>query len=151
MTTLTAGQPAGQRREAGPRTTLLLLRVSTALVAVATVAQPVLAGIYLGGDADALGLHEANAHVVFSLMFIQGCVAIAYWLVGTGRGWPALAAFALVALVFVQEALGYARLLALHIPVGVATVLLVVLLTIWVFGPAARRPGRRRSRREGSS
>lgn len=123
-----------------PRGTLLALRLVVAPHTVLAVLQPVFAGIYLTGDVDALLWHGLiNGHVVQLLGIIQPIVAIFFVTVGRGRLVPLTAAI----LVFLAEggqiAMGYARELAVHIPLGVTIVAGQLLLALWVFGPHARR------------
>lgn len=90
------------QRQAGLRRTLWLLRATLVAHAAAAAAQPVLAGRYLSGDFDALGLHGANAGIVLLLDLTAFGAAVLYWLVGRGRGWPSL----VLATLFVLETAG---------------------------------------------
>lgn len=125
--------------------TLWLLRTLSLLLLLAVLAQPVLAGIYLSGQWDALGLHSANAVLVESLSFFLVFAALLYWLAGRGRGVVALTTAGLFLAVVMQAGFGYGRQLGLHIPLGVAVVTATVLFTIWVCrrgARASRRPWR---------
>lgn len=126
----------------GPRITLWLLRGTTALLLVAVLAQPVLAGMYLAGQWDALGVHSGNAVLVELLGYTLALVGLVFWLGGRGRGRYALAAVVLWFAISAQAGFGYARLLALHIPLGVTVVTGAVLFTLWVFRGSARIPRR---------
>jgi uncharacterized membrane protein (UPF0182 family) len=139
--TLTA-EPAAVARNAGPRVTLWLLRAVTLLFLLAVLVQPVLAGLYLSGEWDALGIHSGNAVLVELLGQVLVLTALAYWLAGRGRGRFALAAVLLWLAVGMQAGFGYARLLGLHIPLGVAVVTASVLFAIWVWRRGARTPRR---------
>jgi len=138
VNTTTARPPAPP----GPRLTLGLLRTLAVLFLLAVLAQPVLAGLYLSGEWDALGVHSANATLVQFLSFLVLLSALAYWLAGRGRGRVALAAAVLFVAVTLQAGFGYARELGLHIPLGVALVTATVLFTIWVCGRGGRAPRR---------
>jgi hypothetical protein len=129
--------PSRQQRDVGA--TLWLLRVALAVEAITAVGHPVLAGQYLAGDFDALGVHEANAGFLFLATIGAFIAAILYRLVGRGPGWPALVLATLFVAINAQIALGTLRVLALHIPLGVAIVAITVLLAVWSFRPAARR------------
>ncbi|MQA16233.1 MAG: hypothetical protein GEV09_19420 [Pseudonocardiaceae bacterium] len=126
----------------GPRVTLWVLRTVSVLLLLAVLAQPVLAGLYLSGEWDALGLHSGNAVLVESLSFFLLLAALAYWLAGRGRGRVALAATLLFIAAVMQSGFGYARQLGLHIPLGVAVVTASVVFTVWVCRAGARTPRR---------
>lgn len=145
MDTLTEPVPAAQAAQPvrGPRVTLWVLRLMTTLHVLAVLAQPILAGDYLSGHFDALGRHSMNAHIVTGFSFLAIIAALLYRWPGRGNGWiPLVAVLLLFAEVF-QEGMGYARMLAVHIPLGVSICVLAVLLLIWVWRPSARRPRRR--------
>lgn len=102
----------------GPRATVWLLRATATAQAGLALLQPVLAGWYLSGDYDALGVHETNAAFVGFGVLGTLVGALLYRLPGRGRGWPVFVpAVLFVALVF-QFGAGYGRDLALHIPLG---------------------------------
>lgn len=125
--------------ERRPRLTLWLLRIVATLHVVLVLFQPVLAGLFLTGDVDAIDMHATVANIVaFVAMALVG-VGIAY-VVARGRLWVLLALVVLLAAVVVQAILGYARILQYHVPLGVAVVTASVLLAIWVWTPAAARP-----------
>jgi hypothetical protein len=140
-TTLTAPapNPTSPAPAPKPRATLWLLRAALTVQAVAAVAQPVLAGRYLSGDFDALAIHGGVAGVVLLTTIAAFAAAVLYWLAGRGTGWPALALVALFVAVITQIAVGALRILAIHIPLGVAIVATAVVLAVWSFRPAARR------------
>jgi hypothetical protein len=129
--------PAPRPRE--PRGSLWGLRIVAILHAVATIMQPILAGAYLSGSVDSLGIHEMNAHVVTlfaMLLFVAGLI---YAIAGRGRWRIAFAPIGMLLLEFVQEIFGYSQSLAVHIPLGVTVVLINVLFAIWTFTTGARR------------
>lgn len=146
MTTVATGhvEPATPGRADGPRATLWLLRAMLVGHAAAAVAQPILAGRYLSGDFDALGVHSANAGFVILFDMAAFGAAILYWLFGRGRGWPALALAGLYVLEIAQVVAGTNRALSIHIPLGVLIVGLAVWMAAWSFRPAARRTRPRR-------
>lgn len=138
------------RTDPRPGVTVWPVRVLATVQLVAVLAQPMLAGLYLSGDFDALGLHSANAVLIEFLALLLLVAALGYWLGGQGRGRvPAAAAVGLVAVVL-QAGFGYSRELALHVPLGVTVVLASVLATYWVWRPGVRVP-RRSWRRGGGS
>jgi hypothetical protein len=122
-----------------PRVTLWLLRALLTVQAVAAVAQPVIAGRYLSGDFDALAIHAAVAGLMMLATIAAFVAAVLYWFASRGAGWPALTLVALLVAVIAQMALGAIRVLAIHIPLGVAIVAIAVALAVWSFRPAAQR------------
>lgn len=130
-------RPAGTERR--PRLTLWSLRIAATFHLVLVLAQPVLAGLFLTGNVDAITVHStvANVLAVVELMLIG--IAVAY-VVARGRLWVLPAAVVLLVAVGLQMAVGYSRALQFHIPLGVAIVTAAVLLAIWVWTPAAARP-----------
>ncbi|GAA3598606.1 hypothetical protein GCM10022419_097700 [Nonomuraea rosea] len=111
------------------------LRAVVSAHAVAIAGQPVFAGVYLTGDYDGLSLHTAGANVVTSIGYLQLIVAIAVW-VRLRQVWPFAATAAVVAAETVQYFAGLDGALWLHLPLGVMTVVAVVLQFIDVW----RRP-----------
>ncbi|WP_169396784.1 hypothetical protein [Pseudonocardia xinjiangensis] len=111
---------------------------------LAAVAQPVLAGLFLTGDVDAIGVHG----LIGSLLTLVGMavigVALAYVLGGRGRLWVLPVAVLLFLADGFQIAAGYERQLELHIPLGVTIVVVSVLLAAWAWSPSAARPRTRR-------
>ncbi|MEV0195290.1 hypothetical protein [Nonomuraea sp. NPDC050691] len=120
-----------------PRTTPTgwMLRAVVSAHAVAIAGQPVFAGVYLTGDYAGLGLHAAGADVVTSIGYLQAIVAIAVWVRLRQIG-PFLATMAVVAAETVQYVAGLDGALWLHLPLGVMTIVAVVVQFIDVW----RRP-----------
>ncbi|WP_433556652.1 hypothetical protein ACQPWY_31525 [Pseudonocardia xinjiangensis] len=140
MDTLTPAAPVVRR----PRISLWTLRAVITVHVLAAVAQPVLAGLFLTGDIDAIGVHG----LIGSLLTLVGMavigVALAYVLGGRGRLWVLPVAVLLFLADAFQIAAGYERQLELHIPLGVAIVVVSVLLAAWAWTPSAARPRSRR-------
>ncbi|WP_345377871.1 hypothetical protein [Pseudonocardia yuanmonensis] len=132
----------GVRRPRVAPWTLWTLRVLLTVHVLAVLGQPLLAGLYLSGDVDAIAVHGAvgSALAAVGLVLIAG--AAAYVLAGRGRWWVLPATVALFFAEGLQVGFGYARQLGLHVPLGVLVVTVSVLLAAWVWAPAARR-GRR--------
>ncbi len=122
----------------GPRATLAVLRTFAVLHSLCAVGQPVLAGIYLGGDVDAIAVHEINASVVSGLGVAQLVAAVVYVWAGKGRAWPLYASLGIVLAEQVQAGLGYEGIVAIHVPLGVTVIALQLLLTVWLFRASAR-------------
>jgi hypothetical protein len=128
-------RPAEVQRR--PRLSLLVLRILVTAYLVAVLAQPVLAGLFLTGDA--ITVHGA----VGSALAAAGMVLIAAslgYVFRRGRLWVLPAMVVLFLATGLQIGMGYARTLEIHIPLGVAIVTSVVLLAIWVWSPSAALP-----------
>jgi hypothetical protein len=111
---------------------------------VAIVGQPVFAGVYMSGDYDGLRWHAVGADTVTSIGYLQAIAAIMVW-VRLRQVWPFLATLALVAAETVQYLAGMDGALWLHLPLGVMTIVALVVLFIAVWRqPLLRRPRERR-------
>jgi hypothetical protein len=119
-----------------------LFRICCTVSAVLIFNQAVFAGQFLGGSFGALHTHRENATVAGIAILVTAGSGLLLRLRG-GPGWPALASLGLFGLIAAQIALGFAHLLTVHIPLGVAIIVLTVLLTRWSWrSPApAARPG----------
>lgn len=122
-----------------PRLTLWLLRIAATLHLVLVVAQPVLAGLFLTGNVDAITVHAVVAGILAGGELVLTGIAVAY-VVARGRVWVLPVAVLLFVAVGVQMTAGYSRALQLHIPLGVAIVTTAVFLAVWAWTPAAGRP-----------
>ncbi|MEV5750865.1 hypothetical protein AB0L00_23830 [Actinoallomurus sp. NPDC052308] len=109
-----------------------VMRALVSAHVVAILAQPVFAGVYLSGDFDALRWHAAGADVVTSIGYLQVIAAIVVW-VRLRQAWPFLATLALVAAETVQYFAGMDGALWLHLPLGVLTIvgLVVLFIAVW--------------------
>ncbi|MFI9841920.1 hypothetical protein ACIHFD_33130 [Nonomuraea sp. NPDC051941] len=115
------------------------LRAVVSAHVVAIVGQPVFAGVYLTGDFDSLRWHAIGADVVTSIGYLQVVVAIVVW-IRLRQVWPFLATTAVAAAETVQYFAGLDGALWLHIPLGVMTVVALVVLFIAVWSrPLPRR------------
>jgi hypothetical protein len=113
-----------------------LLRVTVTVEALLALGQPILIGAFLQGHYGALGLHQTNATLTGAAAGVMAVAAIVYWRPGRGRPWPAWLCLVIVAAVVVQIILGYSRVLAIHIPLGVLIVTADLLLAVWVWRPS---------------
>jgi hypothetical protein len=102
--------------------------------------QAVFAGQFLGGSFGALPTHRTNATVAGISVLITAAAGLVMRLRG-GPGWPAVACLGLFALIALQILLGFQRMLTVHIPLGVAIIALMGIVT----RGAWRRPGTTRS------
>ncbi len=125
----------------------VVLRSVTVLYLLSTLLQAVLASLFITGDVDMLTLHEINSHTNLFLAFLLFLSTILVWRPVRGPVWPVAVTAVLVLAVQTQAGFGYARELALHIPLGVLLFGIAVALTGWAFTPRfdmARKSGNAR-------
>jgi hypothetical protein len=123
-----------------PRWAYLPFRIAITVAALLLFDQAVFAGQFLTGAFGALQTHRDNAtYSGIAVVVAAGC-AVLVRRPGRGPIWPVFACLGLFALVALQITLGFARALAVHIPLGVAIVVLAALLVIraWRPWPAVR-------------
>jgi len=116
---------------------LVVLRVVAVVHAVAVCLQPVLAGAYLNGSGAAMRMHEPLGLGLAFVCLAQLLMATIYWRSG-GRGSAVLVTLLLLVAEAFQISMGYARQLAVHIPLGITIVAIVCAFAVWTFRPAAR-------------
>jgi hypothetical protein len=112
-----------------------LFRVVITVEALLALGQPILIGSFLQGNYGALGLHQANATLTGIAAFVMAVTAVVYWRPGRGRAWPAWLCLGVAAAIVGQIILGYSRVLAVHIPLGVLIIAADLLLVVWVWRP----------------
>ncbi len=130
-------RPAGTAR--GPRLSLWLLRVVATVHLVMVLAQPVLAGLFLTGNVDAITVHGTVGSLLAAVSLVLAVTSVGYVL-RRGRLWVLPVTVALFLAVGFQIGLGHDRSLGVHVPLGVAIVTASVLVVGWVWSPAAARP-----------
>ncbi|MBN9108432.1 MAG: hypothetical protein J0I34_06590 [Pseudonocardia sp.] len=145
MDTVAPAPPEPDAPPRGPHVTLWLVRIVVTLHLLAVLCQPILAGLFLTGDVEAIEIHGLVGSIVGLLTIGTIAVAIAYVTGGRGRLWVLPVAVVLFLVEGFQIGIGYARTLQVHIPLGVAIVVTSVLLAIWAWSPSATRPRRSRS------
>jgi len=106
-------------------------RVAITLAALMLVLQAVLAGQFLAGTFGALGMHRDNATYAGIMVLVAAACALLVWRPGRGPLWPFLATLALFGLIAVQIGLGFGRVLAVHVPLGLAIIALCGRLALW--------------------
>ena len=134
----TLPRPAQATRR--PRVSLWSLRLVITVHLVAVLAQPVLAGLFLTGDVDAIGVHGLVGSLLALVAMIVIAATLAYVIGGRGRLWVLPVGLALFLADGMQIGFGHAKELQLHVPLGVAIVTASVLLAAWVWSPSAARP-----------
>jgi hypothetical protein len=103
------------------------------------LAQPVLAGLFLTGDVDAITVHATVGMSLAAVSLVLIGVTLVYVL-RRGRLWVLPVVIALFLVVGLQIGLGFSRSLELHVPLGVAIATASGLLAVWVWSPSAARP-----------
>jgi hypothetical protein len=124
---------SGPKVKRKPRVTLWMLRIVLLLHAGLVIAQPILAGYFLSGEADAIDVHSPIGSTLWMVAMLQFVVAVLYWRPGGGRLWPALVTLVLFFADFVQLVFGHLQNFAVHVPLGTAIVVTVVSMTVWSF------------------
>ncbi|HWD63328.1 MAG TPA: hypothetical protein VG369_12580 [Humibacter sp.] len=109
-----------------------VFRVVVTLHLLAVIAQPVFAGVYLSGDFDALGWHEMGANIVTGFGYAQLIVAIVAFVRLRVR-WALPMSIGVAVAETLQYYVGEHGPLWLHIPLGVAIVVALVMqfVTVW--------------------
>lgn len=132
----TLARPAARR----PRLTSWALRAVLSAHLLAVLAQPVLAGLYLTGDVDAIGWHATVGSTLAALALAVVVAAAGHVLVRRRSWWLLGAAVLLFLADGLQIGMGYERELEIHIPLGVAIVVASVLLAGWSWSPRPAGP-----------
>ncbi|GEL19069.1 hypothetical protein [Pseudonocardia asaccharolytica] len=128
---------------AGAAPDLVPLRITAVSAAAVLLAQPVWAGLFITGQVSYLGAHGGGAFVALLLVLCQLVAVLVLWRPGHGSPGPVLYSVAELGLVITQMALGGARVLAVHIPLGVALIGTALLFARWACSDrGARRRGR---------
>lgn len=122
-------RPLLRRAVAGYWPFRVAITVSTLLFAE----QPVFAGQFLAGEFDSLHTHRVNATIAGIAMLVTAAMAALIRWSARGPLWPALACLTLFGLTAGQIALGFARVLTVHVPLGVTIIVLAVMLTVWAW------------------
>ncbi|MFC4944017.1 hypothetical protein [Pseudonocardia sp. GCM10023141] len=133
----TLARPAEARRAPA---TLWLLRCVITVHLMAVLGQPVFAGLFLTGDVKAIQVHAMVGSMLAAFDLLVIVAALLHVIGGRGRFWVLPVAVVLFLAVGLQIGMGYARILQVHVPLGVAIVTASVLLAIWVWSPSSRRP-----------
>lgn len=128
-----------------PRWPWWVFRCCISIAAVLVFDQAFFAGQFLAGSYGSLDTHQANAFLVNGVVLISAAAAVLLRWPGRGPLWPAAACLGLAVLVGVQIAVGFTRVLAVHVPLGVTIIGLTILLAGWAWrrhpaGPPAPDP-----------
>jgi hypothetical protein len=112
----------------------LLFGIAVTVEAVLAFVQPVLAGSLLAGHYDMLAAHRYGAFATIAVAAVMTVLAVLVRRSG-GPRWLAPLCVAIVLVEGGQISLGYQRILAVHVPLGVVLATGLVLLLIWVWRP----------------
>jgi hypothetical protein len=123
-------------REQVRRWPIWSFRLAVTAAAVLAFDQAVFAGQFLSGTYGALRLHRDLANYTVGAIAVSIVTAILWRRAGAGPRWPPAAAVTLFALTALQTFLGYRLVLAVHIPLGVAVIALLIILTVAAWKPA---------------
>lgn len=121
MEQATVAVPAAPTRpRVRTRITWAVLAVVLGIHAAAAVGQPILAGVYLNGELEAMSYHGTiGSSIVAVTMLGMAPATLLFWLVGKGPWWYMVATVVLFFAEGLQIGMGYSRQFALHIPLGV--------------------------------
>jgi hypothetical protein len=132
VTTRSTVNAGGERRSA-PRWPRWVFRITSTIAAIMLFDQAVFAGQFLDGAYGSLHVHRENAtYAGISVLISAGAAVLVRW-PGRGPWWPILACVGIFALIALQIILGFARAISLHVPLGVATILLASALAVWAW------------------
>lgn len=109
------------------------LRIIAAIQAVVILDQAVFAGQFLSGEFGALARHRENATFAGLATIAMVVAAVLLRWPGGGPIWPLPVCAGLFGLIALQIAMGYGRVLTVHVPLGVAiiTASLFILVRAW--------------------
>jgi hypothetical protein len=120
-------------------------RIALSIAAVLLFDQAVFAGQFLSGSYPSLATHRENATYAGIAVVVAALAAIPIRWPGKGPWWPMAVTFALFGLIAAQIVLGFARVLAIHIPLGVSIIVLAVLLVVWAW---RKHPAKEKSKQQ---
>ncbi|MCG5215541.1 hypothetical protein [Streptosporangium sp. KLBMP 9127] len=116
------------------------IRLASTAHLAGVLGQAALAGLFVTGDANLLHWHEVNSINVRGLLLLQIVAAVLVRRPGRGPVWPAWLSGLLLVVEEMQAGLGYVRMLALHIPLGVVVFGVSAALTAWTWWGLRRTP-----------
>ncbi|BCB76515.1 hypothetical protein GCM10022251_22990 [Phytohabitans flavus] len=116
-------------------------RAIATLVAGLSYLQSILAGQFLSGTYSSLLGHQNNAAIIDMLLILGIAVALPIPLWGRRAWWPVVFAAGLLGMTTVQNQLGFARILTVHIPLGVAIVMAATGVAIWAWRASPKADG----------
>lgn len=132
-----------ERTQSRP-TTQTMYQILVALSAGAIFAQPILAGEFLDGGYSALAVHQANGTVIGVLLLLTLVLQVVRYRRAPSRPVKSdvIVLVALIIMVGVEAALGTARIVVAHIPLGVLIATLALVLALRAWAPRSLDGGR---------
>ena len=124
-------RPARRGKPIGQATFRWILATILGIHAAVAFTQSILAGMYMSGDMDAMELHGAFGSALTALTMVQGLAALLFLFPGRGAWWPLPVTALLFFVEGLQVGMGYARTLGLHIPLGVAIIVVTIGMFVW--------------------
>jgi hypothetical protein len=118
------------------------LRIVATLMTILLWTQPLLIGLFLGGDYDKLAAHLTVGGILVALTMAQFLASVPAWRPGGLPGWVVAVCAAMTAGGVVQIAAGFQRNLGLHVPLGVALAAAGLAVAIRAWWPSGPRRGR---------
>lgn len=117
--------------------TLWSFRPLALLQAILFVLQPISIGSFLQGSYGAFDMHSLVGGLLVPLTMLTGLVGLVLAVLAR-RVWFGAGVIALLVLTTFQVGMGHTRLLAVHVPLGVAIVALAVWLCAWSWTRGAK-------------
>ncbi|MEU0546196.1 hypothetical protein [Micromonospora sp. NPDC005979] len=127
--TQTTPSPQPQATSSTRRWPIWLFRLTITTATVLAFDQAVFAGQFLSGSYGALHLHRDTATATVAALAASIVTSALWRRAGTGPRWPMPASIVLFVLTALQTWLGYQLILAVHIPLGVTIIVLLIALT----------------------
>ena len=110
-----------------------VFRITSTAAAIMLFNQAVFAGQFLDGAFPQLLVHRENATYAGIVVIVSAIAAVLQRWPGRGPWWPIVASVGIFGLIAVQIVLGFARVISIHIPLGVATIMLAAGLAVWAW------------------
>ena len=123
VTGMSSPTPVRDPRARRPRWPRPVFALTSTVSAVMIFDQAVFAGQFLSGSYDALHVHRENATYAGISVLVSVVAAVLIRRPGGGPWWPAIAGLGLFGLIALQIALGFARVITVHVPLGVVIIL----------------------------
>lgn len=111
------------------------LRSSLTLAALLLLSQSITAGLFLADVSGAFPLHREFATVAGIALMVAFVAAILCVRLCGDAHWPIWATVVMLALISLQAFAGYRSLTALHVPLGVVTIVGALALAAWSWMP----------------
>ena len=108
-------------------------RVPITVAAVVLFNQAVTAGQFMSGTFGSLSTHRIGASTAEAVVGLAVVAAGLARFRGRYRLWPVGVTALLLVAIFGQEYAGEQRLLAVHVPLGVSIIVVVIGLTVWAW------------------